>query len=32
LVMRWPLALKLWVTFGWRMLVRLEVVVADPIC
>jgi hypothetical protein len=26
------LALKVWVTFGWRMLVRLEVVVADPIC
>jgi hypothetical protein len=24
--------LKAWVTFGWRMLVRLEVVVADPIC
>jgi hypothetical protein len=26
------LALKVWVTFGWRMLVRLEVEVADPIC
>ena len=25
-------ALKVWVTFGWRMLVRLEVVVVDPIC